>query len=282
MDASRLAVVVAAHGEEDRIGDTVTALLGAFPGARVVVADDGSPDDTAGAAERAGAEVVRLPQRTGKGGAATLAAEVALAGAPELVLLCDGDLGASAARLEPLLSAIERDEADLAVAVFARKVGGGFGIAVGFAHWAIRNLTGLDLRAPISGQRALRSEVLDIVTPFAPRFGMEIGMTVDAARAGLRVKEVEVDLEHRATGRTLAGFIHRFRQLRDFAAVYASRRSARLGLALAGLSRTPSPANLHDDPGRTMAAAAPSSAAAHPGRPEVRRRPRPRLQGRPR
>jgi hypothetical protein len=113
------------------------------------------------------------------------------------------------------------------VAVFARRVGGGFGIAVGFAHWAIHDLTGLDLRAPISGQRAMRAAVLEAVTPFAPRFGMEIGMTVDAVRAGKRVAEVEVDLEHRATGRTLGGFVHRFRQLRDFTLVYASRRLAR-------------------------------------------------------
>ncbi len=162
MDASRLAVVIAAHGEEDRIAATVAAVLTAFPGARVVVADDGSADDTAGAAERAGAEVVRLARRTGKGGAASLAAEVALAGDPELVLLCDADLADSAARLRPLLDAVDRGEADLAVAVFARRVGGGFGIAVGFAHWAIRNLTGLDLRAPISGQRAMRAEVLDV------------------------------------------------------------------------------------------------------------------------
>lgn len=127
-------------------------------------------------------------------------------------------------RLRPLVDAVQDGEADLAVAVFARKVGGGFGVAVGFARWAIRNLTGLELQAPISGQRALRADVLDVVTPFARGFGMEIGMTVDAARAGFRVVEVEVDLEHRATGRTWAGFRHRFRQLRDFVPAWWVRR----------------------------------------------------------
>jgi hypothetical protein len=53
---------------------------------------------------------------------------------------------------------------------------------------------------------------------------MEIGMTIDVARAGLRVREVELDLAHRATGRTLRGFVHRGRQLADFLAVYLSRR----------------------------------------------------------
>lgn len=227
MDASRLAVVIAAHEEEDRIGATVAGVRRAFPGAHVIVADDGSADATAQVAAEAGAEVVRVARRGGKGGAASLAAERALALAPELVLLCDADLGDSAARLAPLLQAVESGNADLAVAVFARRVGGGFGIAVGFAHWAIRDLTGLDLRAPISGQRAMRAEVLAAVTPFAPRFGMEIGMTVDAVRAGCDVAEIEVDLEHRATGRTLRGFVHRFRQLRDFAGVWLSRRLRR-------------------------------------------------------
>lgn len=222
--ATRLAVVIAAHDEADRIGATVAALREAFPGARVIVADDGSTDATAAVAQGAGAQVARLERRVGKGGAASRAALLALDGELDLILLCDADLAASAARLQPLLDAVTAGEADLAVAVFARRVGGGFGVAVGFAHWAIRNLTGLDLRAPISGQRALRADVLRAVMPFAPRFGMEIGMTVDAVRAGYRVVEVEVDLEHRSTGRTWRGFVHRFRQLRDFARVWAVRR----------------------------------------------------------
>lgn len=224
MDASAIAVVIAARDEADRIGETVRAVGEAFPGAAVVVADDGSRDATAQVARDAGADVVRLERSAGKGGAATLAAEHALAAEPAIVLLCDADLAGSAARLRPLVDAVQAGDADLAVAVFARRVGGGFGIAVGFANWAIRNLTGLDLQAPISGQRALRAELLDLVTPFAPGFGMEIGMTVDAARAGFRVVEVEVDLEHRATGRTWRGFTHRFRQLRAFVAVWAARR----------------------------------------------------------
>ena len=194
----------------------------------MVVADDGSRDATAHLALQAGAELVRAYPARGKGGAATLAAErvMAAALAPErpTVLLCDGDLGESAARLGPLAAAVERGEADLAIAAFARREGGGFGLALRSAHRVIRALTGLDLRAPISGQRALRGDVLPVVVPFAHGFGMEIGMTVDAARAGYRVAEVELDLAHRATGRSLRGFAHRGRQLADFARVYLDRR----------------------------------------------------------
>ena len=224
MERTRLAVVIAAYNEGDRIADTVTALKAAFPGAKIFVADDGSRDDTAARAVQAGAEVVSSGKLIGKGGAATLGARAALLAEPELVLLCDGDLAGSAAALGVLLEAVERGEGDVAVARFARKVGGGFGFAVGFARWAINNLVGLEFAAPISGQRAIRADALAQVLPFAPRFGMEIGLTVDATRAGFSVVEVEVDLEHRATGRSWRGFAHRFRQLLDFIAVWFSRR----------------------------------------------------------
>ena len=218
---AEIAIVVTAYNEAERLPGTLRALREAFPGARVIVADDASTDATAQMARQGGAEVVTAPRRMGKGGAASLAAERARG---TTLVLCDGDLGDSARELPALARVVELGKGDLAIAVFAKRVGGGFGLAVGFAHRAIRRLTGLDLHAPISGQRALAPAVLDAVLPFAPRFGMEIGMTVDAHRAGFRVVEVELPLEHRATGRTAAGFLHRAKQLRDFAAVYAARR----------------------------------------------------------
>lgn len=141
-----------------------------------------------------------------------------------IVVLCDGDLGASARELGALADAIRRGDADLAVAAFATRAGGGFGLALGFARWAIRRCCGLSTRAPISGQRALRASVLQGVLPFAPGFGMEIGMTIDAVRAGQRVIELDLALAHRATGRTPAGFLHRARQLLDFVRAYLARR----------------------------------------------------------
>jgi glycosyltransferase involved in cell wall biosynthesis len=220
-----IAVVVSAYNEEDRLGETLAALREAFPGARLVVADDHSEDATPARAAAAGAELARAPRHMGKGGANTLALERVLAGgATPTVVLCDGDLGPSAHELPRLVEALDRGDGDMAVARFARRVGGGFGIALRFARFAIRSRTGLEPEAPISGQRALSPEVVRAVLPFARAFGMETAMTIDAHRAGFRLVEVELALEHRATGRTAAGFLHRFRQLMDIARVYLSRR----------------------------------------------------------
>jgi glycosyltransferase involved in cell wall biosynthesis len=230
---SQTFIVVAAYNEADRIGATLAGLAASFPGAAVWIADDGSSDATGEIARAAGARVVRSERVIGKGEAVTAAALEALRharssgeeGEPRRVfLLCDGDLGESVGRLGALVEAVRGGEADIAVAAFSRRVGGGIGLAVGFARWAIRRRCGLEARAPISGQRALSEGALEDVLPFAHGFGMEIGMTIDAVRSGHRLLEVELDLSHRATGRTLAGFLHRGRQLADFVRAYVRRR----------------------------------------------------------
>ena len=222
-----LAVVVAARNEADRVGETVAALRGAFPEAAIWVADDASTDGTAEAAMAAGAQVVSRRRPHGKGANVTAAVEAALSVSPPpaLVLLCDGDLGRLGGPARPAGRGCARaGECDLAVAVFSQRAGGGFGVALGFARWAIRRLCGADAAAPISGQRALRVDALRATLPFARGYGMEVGMTVDAVRAGYRLREYELDLAHRATGRSLGGFAHRARQLADFARVYLQRR----------------------------------------------------------
>ena len=235
-------MVVAAYNEADRIGATLAALELAFPGAPMWVADDGSTDGTSEIALRAGARVIRSERVIGKGGAVTPAAGEALSlarlraaetlehhgGAVHEVgrsvfVLCDGDLAESARELSALADCIRRGEGDIAVAAFARRVGGGLGLALAFARWAIRARCGLRTSAPISGQRALSERALEDVLPLAHGYGMEVGMTIDAVRAGNRLIEVELDLSHRASGRTLAGFAHRARQLVDFMRAYLAR-----------------------------------------------------------
>ncbi len=220
--------VVAARNEADRVGETLDALRAAMPGAAIWVGDDASGDGTTEVAMQHGAQVVTRRRPHGKGGNVTAAAEAALSqlDGEATVLLCDADLGPSAGELVGLVEAVERGECDLAVAAFARREGGGFGFALGYARDRIEELCGFRAQAPISGQRAMRATTLRELLPFADGFGMEIGMTVDAVRAGHRVKEIELPLEHRATYRTIGGFIHRGRQLLDFRRAVRARRRA--------------------------------------------------------
>jgi hypothetical protein len=197
------AVLVAARDEEERIAETVAALRQAFPDAEVIVADDGSRDSTAERAEAAGAVVLRLPRR-GKGEALSAAERAAR---PGPVLLVDADVRGD-------LTALRTDEG-VRIAAFAARQGGGFGLAKRAARALIRLRTGFAAREPLSGQRGLSARARAAVFPLAPGFGAETRMTIDALLARERVEEIELPLEHRATGRDMRGFAHRGRQLAD-------------------------------------------------------------------
>ena len=199
-----LTILVAARDEADRIEETVRVLRALLPEAEVIVADDGSRDGTADAAEGAGATVLRLRPR-GKGQALSAAERAA---PPGRVLLVDADL-----RGDP--RALLDGDADVVVAAFARRQGGGFGIAKRAGRALVLALSGYEAREPLSGQRALSPRARAAVFPLAPGFGCEVRMTIDAVRAGLAVEERELELEHRPTGRDLRGFAHRARQLHD-------------------------------------------------------------------
>jgi hypothetical protein len=198
------AVLVAARDEEAVIADLVEALRAAFRNAQVIVADDGSRDGTAAAAESAGAQVLRLPAR-GKGQALTLAERAAPAGR---VLLVDADV-------EGDLTELVAADGDLAIAAFAERQGGGFGLAKQTGRALVRALSGFRAKEPLSGQRSLSQAARDACFPLAAGFGCEVRMTVDAVRAGLGVSELQLPLRHRATARDPAGFAHRGRQLLD-------------------------------------------------------------------
>ena len=213
---------IAARDEEASIGTTVTELLRSSR-------TRGSWSRTTPPARRAartppsgGAKVVRLPRR-GKGQALTLGERAAPAGA---LLLCDADLRGE------LTEACRRHGRQPPIAAFDRHVGGGFGLAKGAARALIRLATGRETREPLSGQRHLTAAAREACFPLVAGFGCEVGMTVDAVRAGLDIHEVELALEHRATGRDLGGFVHRGRQLRDILLAFGPQARNHRGLRL--------------------------------------------------
>ncbi|MGI6147817.1 MAG: glycosyltransferase family 2 protein [Limnochordia bacterium] len=211
----KVVVLIPAHNEAGLIGATVGAAR-EIPGvSQVIVINDGSTDNTAAIAAGAGAVVVDMPCNAGKGAALTAGWQHAPA---DVYLLLDGDLGRTAYFGRLLLEPIVMGSADMTIARFqARQAwrGGrmGFGLVRRFAVWVVKRYGGVELSSPLSGQRAVRAEVVQQAGGFAEGFGVEISLTLHAIWAGFRVQEVEVPMKHRPTGRGLKGFWHRGRQL---------------------------------------------------------------------
>lgn len=217
-----VSVVIPALNEEDRIEKTVKAARSLPDVVDVWVVDDGSRDRTSERAEAAGARVIRLEKNRGKAKAAAAGAE---SSSGDVVLFLDADLAESASEARALLLPVLAGEADLTVAIFPKTHHkGGFGWVVGLAQWGIRRTTGHTVEAPLSGQRAVTREVLQHIRGLGDRWEMEVGMTIDALRAGYRLKEVPTSMGHRLTGRKAGDFLHRAGQLWGVAGALWKRR----------------------------------------------------------
>lgn len=222
---SGIVAVVAARDRADTVGATVYALRSLTGVERVIVVDDGSADATATVAAAAGAVVVRLPDNRGKG--AAVRAGIDASPAADVYLLVDADVGATALAAAALLPPVLAGDADMTIGVLPGAGGrGGFGLVRRLSGAGITRACGYRSRAPLSGQRAVRGPLLRSLD-LASRFGLETALTIDAVRSGARVVEVDVVMEHRHTGRTLAGFAHRAGQGRDVVRALWPRLTAR-------------------------------------------------------
>ena len=227
-----LAVIIPARNESERIGATVKAAAG-LPGVDiVVVVDDGSADGTATEAQKAGASVMRHARNRGKAAAMETGAEVVRlleAGQDRAslhhLLFLDADLAETAGEAGPLAAPVRAGQADMTIAVFSNRVRhGGHGLVVALSGSGIMRATGWRPAEPLNGQRCLTRAAFEVATPLAHGWGAETGLTIDLLRQGMRVVEVEVPLEHRATGRDWRSQLHRARQFADVARALAARQ----------------------------------------------------------
>ncbi len=221
--AQRVCAIIPAHNEGDVIAQTIRSVQDIPEVGQIVVVDDGSSDNTATVAAAAGAsQVIQLERNLGKGGALNKALEQTRG---DVLLLLDADLGTSAKEATSLLYPVLDGDADMTIAIFRRKQDDdsaklaskskGFGTVMKTARLGIWLMTRRWVVSPLAGPRALKREIIDKAGGFAPKFGVEVGLTIDALRMGYRVMEVPVHMVHRASGRDLKGFMHRGGQMVD-------------------------------------------------------------------
>ena len=221
----RVSVLIPAWNEADRIDQTILAVRTVPNIHEIIVIDDGSTDETYRVSMEAGARVVR--HRTNHGKGAALYSGILAATDSDVVVFLDADMGETAVEIEKLIKPIVEHRCDMTIGRLPRPLRGGFGLVKGFARRGIRYLGGIDVEAPLSGQRACNRRALDVIGSLGHGYGVEVAMTIDAARGGMRLLEVEVDMKNREYGRDLRGFLHRGRQLMQIARVLLNRWQTR-------------------------------------------------------
>lgn len=203
--------VVPARNEADNIGEVVRELLALRDGAQpliddFVVCDNGSTDETAQRARKAGARVVHQ-ERPGYG-VACLTAIDALEPV-DVVLFTDGDRSFEAAQCVGLIEAIAAG-ADLVVG--SRALGRMEPGALSVAQRTGNRLAGLLIRllwsqrvTDLGPYRAIRTDALESIDMRDKAYGWTIEMQIKAIQRNLEVVEMPVDTYRRRFGKSKVG-----------------------------------------------------------------------------
>ena len=196
-----MSIVIPARDEAPTVGAVVRAARRAAPTADVVVVDDGSTDDTAAEAERAGARVV---PSDGSGKGAALWTGLRLTNGVVVVFLDADVTNPRPDMVERLLAHLEADPALVMVkAAYRRPHAGQAGEGGRVTELVARPTISLlfpalaHIRQPLAGEVAARRTALELV-PFVDGYGVDIGLLLDlAARFGASAIG-QVDLGERA------------------------------------------------------------------------------------
>lgn len=170
----------------------------------IIVADNGSEDNTAETAASLGAEVVSAYPR-GYGSACLAALEHLKKDPPDIVVFANGDASENLSQMDSLLTPLASGRLDLVIG--SRKKGsvekGALSLVQRFGNmlacfliYLIWGKRFMDL-GPF---RAITWEALEGLSMKDPDFGWTVEMQIKAARMGLRTKEVPVDYLKRRSG----------------------------------------------------------------------------------
>jgi glycosyltransferase involved in cell wall biosynthesis len=222
-------IVLPAFNEEESVGGVLQEIRSKLPGARCLVVNDGSNDNTTAVARQAGARVAVLPFNLGVGGAMRLGFKYAIENGFDNVVQIDSDGQHDPASVPALLAQL--DKADLVIG--ARFAGDGDYQVRGLRKLAMRTLAviltrmaGTPLSDTTSGFKACGPRAVRL---FAEHFPAEyLGDTIEAlviaSRSGCVITQVPVSMRPRAGGQPSHNPLK--------AATYLGRALFALGFAL--------------------------------------------------
>ncbi len=176
---------------------------------RIVVADNGSTDQTACVARRHGAEVVHEAER-GYGAACLKALAHIAADPPDIVVFVDGDYSDHPSELTLLIEPIVEGDADLVIGSRARgrRERGALSpqqkIGNVIACSALRIFYGVAY-SDLGPFRAVRWETLRELGMVDRNYGWTVEMQIKAARRGVAYREVPVSYRRRVGESKVSG-----------------------------------------------------------------------------
>ena len=201
-------VVVPAYNEAESIVAVIEGLAAACPQYDFIIVNDGSSDATAKLCREHGFPLLDLAVNLGLSGAVGAGMRYAFANGYNIVLQFDSD---GQHRPEFIPALVEKSAQGFDVVcgsrfVSARKPASLRMLGSRLIASAVRLTTGVRLSDPTSGMRAYSARVVEL---FASQINMtpELDTLSYLAKTGMRIAEVEVEMNQRLAGKSYLGAV---------------------------------------------------------------------------
>ncbi len=223
-------VILPAYNAARHLDAVIAEITALQPDIRVLVVDDGSSDDTAEAARRAGAELIVHPQNRGKGGALATGFAWAVDAGIEWVYTMDADGQHLPSEMAGLMSAADAGRLDVVVGnrmdrtddmPWLRKR------TNEFTSWVVSSLAGVRIPDSQNGYRLFRVSCLDGLVLRTTRYDTESEILVRLARSGARIGSAPVSTVYGDEKSSINPFIDTGRFFRLVTVLLASRRETK-------------------------------------------------------
>ena len=200
MNAEKVSVIIPVYNEGKTIADLVSKIKTCYPDFDVIVIDDGSIDNTADAAQTAGARVYSHPYNIGNGAAVKSGIRVADG---DILVFLDGDGQHDPEDIAELLRYLPQFD----MVVGARSMGDQASLGRALANKAYNWFASYVAKFPIkdltSGFRAVKSNIAKSFVYLLPNtYSYPATITLGVLRGGMSVKYVPIKMRKRKTGKS--------------------------------------------------------------------------------
>jgi len=200
MGQAKVSIIIPAFNEGDVIANIVTRIRFLYPHFDVIVVNDGSTDDTAAEAQKAGAEVYSHPYNIGNGAAIKSGIRVATG---DILVFIDGDGQHNPEDIARLLDFFP----DYDMVVGARSISDQASLGRAFGNkiynWFASYVAKFSIKDLTSGFRAVKSNVARNFLYLLPNtYSYPTTLTLGTLRSGMSVKYVPIRMQKRRTGKS--------------------------------------------------------------------------------
>ncbi len=198
----KILIMIPAYNEELNIERVVNNLIENYPQYDYVVINDGSKDDTAKICREKGFHLIDLPINLGLSGAVQAGMRYAWQNGYDAAIQIDGDGQHRPEFIEKLAEELDKDNAQIVIGsrfVTQKKPYSLRMLGSNVISAFIKLSTGFRLNDPTSGMRMFNR---DIIKEFALNinYGPEPDTISYLIKKGVRVKEVQVQMDERVAG----------------------------------------------------------------------------------